>query len=81
MPFVALSNNVMGLSSARGNGRRAAIRPSGIDDFNGTLPRHALSDRKGHRRIVFAGDVSYPWPATRFEGYRRGMREKKLSPY
>jgi DNA-binding LacI/PurR family transcriptional regulator len=32
----------------------------------------------GHRKIVFAGDTSYPWLHHRFEGYRQGMREKKL---
>jgi LacI family transcriptional regulator len=79
MPFVALSNNVMGLSnSAMGMDDVQQFDQVGFDDFNGTL--HATRDLigKGHRRIVFAGDVSYPWIQRRFEGYRRGMRERKL---
>ena len=36
---------------------------------------------RGHRRIVFAGDISsYPWLYHRFKGYEQGMREKKLKP-
>jgi LacI family transcriptional regulator len=35
---------------------------------------------KGHRQIVFAGDISYPWLHRRFEGYQQGMRENKLKP-
>src|SRR5260370_980231 len=47
-------------------------------DCNGTLhaTRHLIG--KGHRQIVFAGDTSYQWLRHRFEGYRQGMREKKL---
>ncbi len=81
MPFVALSNNVMGLSSgAMGMDDVQQFDQVGFDDFNGTLHATRYLIGKGHRRIVFAGDVSYPWLQRRFEGYRRGMREKKLKP-
>jgi LacI family transcriptional regulator len=72
MPFVAFSNNVVGM----GEGQQ--FDQVGFDDFNGTLnaTRHLIG--KGHRQIVFAGDVAYPWLHHRFEGYRQGMREKKL---
>ncbi len=81
MPFVALSNNVMGLSSgAMGMEDVQQFDQVGFDDFNGTLHATRYLIGKGHRRIVFAGDVSYPWLQRRFEGYRRGMREKKLKP-
>jgi LacI family transcriptional regulator len=81
MPFVALSNNVMGLSSgAMGTEDVQQFDQVGFDDFNGTLHATRYLIAKGHRRIVFAGDVSYPWLQRRFEGYRRGMREKKLKP-
>src|SRR5712691_2229889 len=74
MPFVAFSNNVVGIDDEQ------QFDQVGFDDFNGTLhaTRHLIG--KGHRRIVFAGDISYPWLQRRFEGYRRGMREKKLKP-
>jgi DNA-binding LacI/PurR family transcriptional regulator len=72
MPFVAFSNNVMGTSEEQQYDR------VGFDDFQGALhaTRHLIG--KGHRRIVFAGDISYPWIHRRFEGYRRAMRDEKL---
>src|SRR5256714_7924758 len=72
MPFVAFSNNVVGI------GDEEQFDQVGFDDFNGTLhaTRHVIG--KGHRHIVFAADVSYPWLRRRFEGYRQAMRENKL---
>ncbi len=72
MPFVAFSNNVVGIDDEQ------QFDQVGFDDFNATLhaTRHLIS--KGHRQIVFAGDISYPWLQRRFEGYRQGMRENKL---
>jgi len=52
----------------------------GFDDFNGTLNATRYLIGKGHREIVFAADISYPWLRRRFEGYRQGMRENKLRP-
>jgi LacI family transcriptional regulator len=74
MPFVAFSNNVVGM------GEQQQYDQVGFDDFNGTLQatRHLVA--KGHRQIVFAGDTSYPWLHRRFEGYQQGMRENKLRP-
>jgi len=74
MPFVAFSNNVVGM------GEEQQYDQVGFDDFNGTLQatRHLIG--KGHRQIVFAGDISYPWLHRRFEGYQQGMRENKLKP-
>ena len=74
MPFVALSNNVMGMEDV------ARFDQVGFDDLNGTLHATRYLISKGHRQIVFAGDVSYPWLKRRFEGYRQGMREKRLKP-
>jgi LacI family transcriptional regulator len=72
MPFVAFRNNVVGM------GDEEQFDQVGFDDFNGTLNATRYLIRNGHRRIVFAGDISYPWLQHRFEGYRQGMREKKL---
>src|SRR6266852_5564913 len=72
MPFVAFSNNVVGM------GEEQQFDQVGFDDFNGTLHATRYLIGKGHRHIVFAGDTSYPWLQHRFEGYRQGMREKKL---
>jgi LacI family transcriptional regulator len=74
MPFVAFSNNVVGMDSEQ------QFDQVGFDDFNGTLQATRYLIGMGHRRIVFAGDISYPWLHRRFEGYRQGMRENKLRP-
>src|ERR1700737_2178552 len=74
MAFVAFSNNVVGLDEGQ------QFDQVGFDDFNGTLQatRHLIG--KGHRQIVFAADISYPWFHRRFDGYRQAMRENKLKP-
>ena len=74
MPLVAFSNNVVGMDDEQ------QFDQVGFDDFNGMLhaTRHLIG--KGHRQIVFAGDISYPWLHRRFEGYRQAMRENKLRP-
>jgi len=72
MPFVAFSNNVVGTAEEQ------QYDQVGFDDFNGTLQATRYLIGMGHRKIVFAGDTSYPWLHHRFEGYRQGMREKKL---
>ncbi len=76
MPLVAFSNNVVGV----GMDDEQQFDQVGFDDFSGMLhaTRHLID--KGHRQIVFAGDISYPWLHRRFEGYRQGMRENKLKP-
>jgi DNA-binding LacI/PurR family transcriptional regulator len=72
MPFVAFSNNVVGMDEDQ------QYDQVGFDDFNGTLNVTRYLIGRGHRHIVFTGDISYPWLQHRFEGYRQGMREKKL---
>jgi DNA-binding LacI/PurR family transcriptional regulator len=74
MPFVAFSNNVVGMDGEQ------QFDHVGFDDFNGALHSTRYLIGEGHRQIVFAGDTSYPWLHRRFEGYRQGMREKKLKP-
>ena len=74
MPFVAFSNNVVGM------GEEQQYDHVGFDDYNGTLQATRYLISKGHRQIVFAADISYPWLHRRFEGYRQGMRENKLKP-
>ena len=74
MPFVAFSNNVVGLDGDH------LYDQVGFDDFNGTLQATRYLIGQGHRLIDFAGDVSYPWIQRRFDGYRQAMREHKLKP-
>jgi DNA-binding LacI/PurR family transcriptional regulator len=74
MPFVAFSNNVVGM------GDELQFDQVGFDDFNGALQSTRYLIGEGHRQIVFAGDICYPWLHRRFEGYRQGMRENKLKP-
>jgi DNA-binding LacI/PurR family transcriptional regulator len=74
VPFVAFSNNVVGMDEEQ------RYDQVGFDDFNGTLQATRYLIGEGHRRIVFAGDTSYPWLHRRFEGYEQAMRENKLKP-
>jgi LacI family transcriptional regulator len=74
MPFVAFSNNVVGMDDEQ------RFDQVGFDDFNATLQATRYLIGQGHRHIVFAGDISYPWLRRRFEGYRQAMRENKLKP-
>ena len=72
MPFVAFSNNVVGMQDEQ------EFDQVGFDDFSGTLQATRYLIGEGHRQIVFAADVSYPWLSRRFQGYRQAMRENKL---
>jgi len=74
MPFVAFSNNVVGMENQQ------QFDQVGFDDFDGTLHATRYLIGKGHRQIVFTADISHPWLRRRFEGYRRAMRENKLKP-
>jgi DNA-binding LacI/PurR family transcriptional regulator len=74
MPFVAFSNNVVGMDGTH------LYDQVGFDDFTGTLQATRYLMEQGHRLIDFAGDVSYPWIQRRFDGYRQAMRENKLKP-
>src|SRR5262252_2676251 len=72
MPFVAFSNNVVGMDGDH------LYDQVGFDDFSGTVQSTRYLIEQGHRRIAFAGDTSYPWIQRRFDGYRQAMRENKL---
>jgi len=72
VPFVAFSNNVIGADGEHQFDR------VGFDDTAGTLTATRFLINEGHRHIVFAGDVSFPWMARRYEGYRQAMRERRL---
>ncbi|PYT91558.1 MAG: hypothetical protein DMG36_17930 [Acidobacteria bacterium] len=74
MPFVAFSNNVVGMDGAQ------QFDQVGFDDFAGTLQATRYLISQGHSRIDFAGDITLPWIQRRFEGYRRAMRENRLKP-
>jgi LacI family transcriptional regulator len=74
MPFVAFSNNVVGMDGMH------QYDQVGFDDFSATLQATRYLIEQGHRLIGFTGDISYPWIQRRFEGYRHAMRENKLKP-
>jgi len=69
MPFVAFSNNVVGM------GEDQQYDQVGFDDFNGTLQATRYLIEKGHRQIVFAGDVSFPWLQHLSHRTRSGIEE------
>lgn len=72
MPFVAFSNNVVGMDGEQ------SYDQVGFDDFSGTLQATRYLIGQGHRLIDFTGDISFPWIQRRFDGYRQAMRENKL---
>src|SRR3984893_14404125 len=74
MPFVVFSNNVVGIDG------ECRFDEVGFDDFKGTLRATHHLIKKGHRRIDFCGDISYPWIRRRYDGYSHGMREIKVKP-
>ena len=75
MPFVAFSNNVVGLEET------LQFDEVGFDDLNGALQATRYLINNGHRRIAFVGDTSsYPWIYRRFKGYEQAMHEKRLIP-
>jgi LacI family transcriptional regulator, galactose operon repressor len=74
IPFVAFSNNVIGLNSQR------RFDQVGFDDLKGSREATAYLIQCGHERIAFVGDTSYPWFRRRLEGYLQAMRAKKLKP-
>src|SRR6202008_3646097 len=72
MPFVACSNNVVGMDGD------CQFDQVGFDDLSGTLHATRYLLAQDHRRISFSGDISYPWVHRRYDGYRQAMREHKL---
>lgn len=74
MPFVAFSNNVVGMDGAQ------QFDQVGFDDFSATLDATRYLIGQGHRFIHFTGDISFPWMQRRFGGYRQAMRENRLKP-
>src|SRR5712672_4147481 len=54
MPFVAFSNNVVGMDDEQ------QFDQVGFDDLNGTLHATRFLIGRGHYQLVFAGDVSSP---------------------
>lgn len=74
MPFVAFSNNVVGLD---GQFQFDAV---GFDGFRGAEEATRYLIREGHRRIAFVGDVTLPWIHSRLSGYESAMGEAKLRP-
>ena len=74
MPFVAFSNNVVGLDGQR------PFDQVGFDDGHGARDATRFLIENGHRLIAFVGDVSYPWIRRRFDGFRQAMGERRLKP-
>jgi LacI family transcriptional regulator, galactose operon repressor len=74
MPFVAFSNNVVGLDS------RFQCDEVGFDDFQGAKGAARYLIQEGHRRIAFVGELSLPWFHRRLGGYQSAMRDAKLRP-
>ncbi|MGH9434427.1 MAG: LacI family DNA-binding transcriptional regulator [Terriglobia bacterium] len=75
IPFVALANNVV---TSDGAGDFDLV---GFDEYTGTQEATEYLISQGHRRIMFAGDVSFPWFRQRYQGYLATLRQHKLKPF
>lgn len=75
IPFVALGNNVV---TSDGAGDFDLV---GFDEYKGTREAAEYLVRCGHREIMFAGDVSFPWFKQRYRGYLAALRPHKLKPF
>ncbi|MGH9342757.1 MAG: LacI family DNA-binding transcriptional regulator [Terriglobia bacterium] len=74
IPFVALGNNVL---DRNGTGDFDMVS---FDEYKGVHEAVCYLAGQGHRRIMFVGDVSFPWFRERFRGYLAAVRSKKLTP-
>lgn len=74
VPFVAFSNNVVGLDGQR------HFDQVGFDDLKGAAEATAYLIQRGHELIAFVGDSFYPWFRRRLEGYQQAVRANKLTP-
>lgn len=74
IPFVALGNNVLTMGGA------GDFDMVSFDEYKGVYEAVSHLAAQGHRRIMFVGDVSFPWFQERFRGYAAALRSRKLSP-
>lgn len=75
IPFVALGNNVVANDSA------ADFDQVSFDECKGVYDATQYLISQGHRRIMFVGDIAFPWFKERRRGYLAAMRASKLKPF
>lgn len=74
IPFVAFGNNVFGADEPRDFDQVC------YDGLTGEVEATQYVISRGHRRIAFVGDATYPWFREQQNGYLRVMRANKLIP-
>jgi LacI family transcriptional regulator len=72
VPFVALANNVVR------NPQNPEFDQVSFDEVRGEMEATRYVIRHGHRKIVFVGDVSYPWIHERYRGYLKAMQARRF---
>ena len=72
VPWVALGNNVTG------DWQRDKPQSVFFDEIRGAFDITTYLLSLGHRNIAFAGNLSLPWYARRFQGYKKAMLEAGL---
>jgi LacI family transcriptional regulator len=72
VPWVVLGNNVVG------DWPRGKPQSVFFDETRGAFDLTCYLLSLGHRDIAFAGNLSLPWYARRFEGYQKAMLEAGL---
>jgi DNA-binding LacI/PurR family transcriptional regulator len=76
IPFVALGNNVVPRE-----GCDDLFDAVFSDDVQGSHEMTAYLQQLGHEEIWFVGNISLPWAARCYQGYRQAMEGAGLSPH
>ncbi|HET7100555.1 MAG TPA: substrate-binding domain-containing protein, partial [Terriglobia bacterium] len=74
IPFVVFGNNLFGFKGER------HFDQVGFDGFRGEYEAVSYVIGKGHRNIVFVGDLTYPWVQNRHAGFLKACQEASIKP-
>lgn len=74
IPFVVFGNNVVDFEGER------YFDQVGYDGFHGEFDAVRTVINMGHRKIVFVGDVSYPWVRVRYSAFLKACSNARIKP-
>lgn len=74
IPFVVFGNNLVDFEGEK------YFDQVGFDGFKGELEAIENVLCLGHRKLIFVGDVSYPWVRVRHKAFLRACRQHGIEP-
>jgi DNA-binding LacI/PurR family transcriptional regulator len=74
IPFVVFGNNMFDFEGDK------YFDQVGFDGFRGEYEAVRYIINRGHRNIVFVGDLTYPWCRNRHAGFLKACHEANLKP-